>query len=188
MLFNTEGMTVPTGSGDKYLKVGINDNVSVVDVVAGASSKKGTPFIEVVFAKDGESETKAQFYMSDAAQQGSLEKLIHIFVDGLGVDRAAFDAISASATSLDDYAAKLKGLLPAGNKSRVKFTGEEYAKDGKVKVARKIGFVPFIEPMSVSPTKLKYDENNKYDLQRLPAPDPNAPQLEKKDGDNDLPF
>ena len=174
MNFSTSKIAVDTttGSGSKYMSVGINDSVALEIIEAGESSK-GTPFLEVFFSKGEDSTAKDKFYMSEKAQEKSQQKLIHLLVDGLGVDRARVDAAGEAATSLDDYAKKLSTLIPKGNLFRMKFSGEEYDSAGTTKVAKRITFIPFAERMDVLPTKLKYDQGNKYDYVALPKPDAN---------------
>ena len=187
MNFSTKSVTVDTttGSGSKYMSVGINDSVALEIIEAGESSK-GTPFLEVFFSKGEDSTAKDKFYMTENAQEKSQQKLIHLLVDGLGVDRARVDAAGEAATSLSDYAKKLSTLIPKGRLFRIKFNGEEYDSAGTTKVAKRIGFIPFCESMDVSPTKLKYDQGNKYDYKAMPKPD-GAFALASAD-DNALPF
>jgi len=189
MNFATASITVENKtSGSKYMAPGINEDCAIMEITSGASSVKGTPFIAVTFSKGDESSFDAPFYMSDAAQEKSQQKLIHILVDGLGVDRAAVDAAGAAAVSLDDYAAKLNKLVPRNNSVRLKIKGEQYSKtDGNIGTKKAIGFVPFVEPMATKPSKLRYDDTSKYDFERLPTPDGTMPGAAKKD-DNDLPF
>ena len=189
MNFATKNIAVDTttGSGSKYMSVGINDNVALEAIEAGESSK-GTPFIEVFFSKGEDSLAKDKFYMSEKAQEKSQQKLIHLLVDGLGVDRDKVDAAGEAATSLEDYAKKLNVLIPKGNLFRMKFSGEEYDSAGTTKVAKRITFIPFCEAMSVSPTKLKYDQKNKYDYVALPKPDGDLALAGGADDTSSLPF
>lgn len=195
MNFSTKKIEVTAAPTGKYLDLGINDNVTLFAITSGESSKKGTPFLEVEVGKDIEATLKSQFYMSDAAQERSQQRIIHLLVDGLGVDRNAVDAAGEAATSLPNYAARLNALIPKGNKFRIKLTGEEYYKDGDVKVAKRINSKFFAEPMSVSPSRLKFDKGNKYDYVVAPTPNDgsdlpsgDAPLPAAADGDNDLPF
>lgn len=171
MNFSTKSIAADTNAGgSKYMSVGINDNVKLEIIEAGESSK-GTPFLEVFFSKGEDSTAKDKFYMSENAQEKSLQKLIHLLVDGLGVDRASIDAVTDAATSMDNYAKKLSGLIPKNNAFRLKFCGEEYDSAGTIKVAKRINFIPFAESMAVSPSKLKYDQGNRYDYKAMPKPD-----------------
>lgn len=186
MNFSTKNVEAPVSAGSKYLSVGINDGVILQEITAGASSKKGTPFLEVVVAKGDDSSVKEQFYMSEAAQEKSQQKIIHLLVDGLGVDRAVIDAAGEAATSLDNYAARLNKLIPANKTFRIKFTGEQYDSAGTIKTAKRIGFIPFAEASSVSPSKLRYDANSSYDFKKLPVPD--ASMALAGDAGDSLPF
>lgn len=188
MNFSTKSIAADTttGSGSKYMSVGINDNVALEIIEAGESSK-GTPFLEVFFSKGDESTAKDKFYMSENAQEKSQQKLIHLLVDGLGVSRDAVDAAGEAATSLANYAKRLTDLIPKNQLFRMKFSGEEYDSAGTTKVAKRINFIPFAEAMSVSPSKLKYDQANKYDYKALPKPDASFAMAGAAD-DNLLPF
>jgi len=193
MKFATKGMEMPA-TGSKYLDLGINDNVSLFGIYSGASASKGTPFLEVEIGKSDDATNKFPFWMSDATQERSQQRIIHLLVDALGVSRESVDNAGEKATSLDDYARKLSSLIPKGNKFRVKLTGEEYYKDGEVKVKKTINSKFFAEPMSVSPSRLKFDKTNKYDYTVAPVPNDGttleAPQeaMPGTGDDDQLPF
>ena len=189
MNFSTKSIAVDTttGSGSKYMSVGINDSVALEIIEAGESSK-GTSFLEVFFSKGEDSTAKDKFYMSENAQEKSQQKVIHLLVDGLGVDRARVDAAGDAATSLADYAKKLSSLIPKGRLFRMKFSGEEYDSAGTTKVAKRISFIPFAESMDVAPTKLKYDQGNRYDYKAMPKPDASFALAGSVGGADELPF
>ena len=117
MNFSTKSIAVDTttGSGSKYMSVGINDSVAL-EIIAAGESSKGTPFLEVFFSKGEDSTAKDKFYMSENAQEKSQQKVIHLLVDGLGVDRARAqaEALAAQAAShlsaFDGRADRLRAL------------------------------------------------------------------------------
>jgi hypothetical protein len=73
-----------------------------------------------------------------------------------------------------------------GKAFRLKVKGVEYMnKEGKVRIKSDIGLPDFCENMvkvNAGESKLKFDETNKYDVERLPSENVAAPQK------NDLPF
>ena len=115
--------------------------------------------------------------MSEGAKPKSLEKLLHLGTKC--ISRDAMDSIQGD--SLADYGANLNTAL-AGKVARVKFVGEEIeGKEGKNNWTKaSIGLPTFAEAVkegaeysavSDEDTKLTYDENNKWDLKRLPVAD-----------------
>lgn len=189
-MFSTAQADAPTMStGSKYLDAGINENVTFKGFT-GHQPESGAPFLEATFGKvgmDEQSDTAIRIYMSPAAQGKSLQKVKHLLVDGMGADGTAVDAVVAD--TLETYATALNKFVKPTLAIRQKFTGEERQKSsGDGTTTRKgLGLPPFVEPMTVKDTKLKYDKGNKYDFTPMATPD--APTTGKqKDDTNDLPF
>lgn len=180
-------MFTTKGTSDKpvsnYVRPGINDNV-VIDAVTGSEDSAPTPFVEFAFRLDGAPEantTKQRIYLSEAALQKSLVKIKHIATKF--VDESVIDGITASTPS--EYANEIAKLVVGKNPIRMKFTGEQYKNaSGELKTKAGLGLPPFAELMSITPTKLKYDENSQWDFKKLPVADNEAVSA-----DNDpLPF
>ncbi len=187
MNFSTKSVTVEaTGTGSKYLAVGINEGVTLSDFSSG-EAKSGTPFLEVTISKGDDSSVKDKLYFSDKAQESSQKRAIELLT-AAGVERTAIDDAGEKATTLDDYAKKLTGLIPKGNSFRMKFAGEEYNASGTIKVAKRIPFQDFAEPTATSPSGLKYSE--KYDLKKMPVPNDGdvAVATNNTGDDSELPF
>ena len=118
----------------------------------------------------------SDLWLTDNAMEITNQTLAYM-ADQLGF-RDAMDAVGGS--TAEEYTANLSKLL-IGKVGRWKFAGEEIKKEGvddegkpfnnwfKTKLAR----YRFVEPTSVADadTKLKFDENNKYDMQRLEEAD-----------------
>ena len=157
--------------GQKFIYPGIYEAITIKGVTSG-SSKGGTPFVEVEMYTEegGEQNSKSfPFYMSDAAEKMSKQKLKHIATKVNTED--AFTNIDG--TSLEDYASKLNAIM-AGRQLRMKFVNEQYIKEdsGEIKDNAKIGLPDFAEatqpgahyaPVSKEDSKLVYDKSNRFD-------------------------
>lgn len=166
--FSTSGTSE---KGSVYLKPGISN--ATIGTIEGVTPEMGSPYIEIGFYKEGgeiENSTKVRFYMSDKGRSRSLEKIKHVATKV--VKAAEVDSIEAD--TLEDYGSKLQSLL-MGKSLRMKFVGEEYVNaSGAVKVKTTVGLPSFAEAITdgaeypvVTETKLKYNENNSYDMKRL---------------------
>jgi hypothetical protein len=183
MNFSTTTLVAePTTTGSKYLALGINEGVSLMEFTAGESAK-ATPFLEATVSKGDDSNFSDKMYFSEKAQPSSLLRCIELLT-AAGVDRAAIDTASSAAASMDDLASRFTKLIPARNSFRMKLNGEEDSK-GSGKIYKRIPFQDFAEPTATSPSKLVYDE--KYDIKRVPKPD-GAVLAGAPAGANDLPF
>lgn len=173
MSYTTSGTEEKEIKGGKYLKPGINN--TTIGTVEGITPEQGSPYIEIAFYKQGqdaENHTKVRFYMSEKGRAKSFEKIKHIATKV--VKEATVDAIKAE--SLEDYGQKLQNIL-MGNSLRMKFVGEEYVNaSNEVKVKTTVGLPSFAEAtqegaeypvITDADTKLKYNENNSYDMKRL---------------------
>jgi hypothetical protein len=182
MNFNTKGHEVKTGGyTSPYIKPGIQ--VAKIVEVSYHQSAGGTPGVK--FFLEGkpmeELEGKGQtnettYWLSPKAWEYTKDKLC-VMADVLGV-REALDSVDAS--SAEEYCAALNGIF-GGKAARWKFSGEEI--EGKMDeetgerksnwFKASIATYDFIEKASVSDeeTKLKFDENNKYDMKRLATAD-----------------
>jgi hypothetical protein len=176
MSFTTTGTQDNGNGGGKYLKPGINN--TTIGTIEGTTPEQGSPYIEVKFYKEGETienSTGVRFYMSEKGRARSLEKIKHIATKV--VKEAEVDSIQAE--TLEDYASKLQNLL-MGKSLRMKFVGEEYVNaSNQVKVKTTIGLPSFAEAIYeggeypiVEETKLKYNENNSYDMKKLEKASP----------------
>jgi len=108
--------------------------------------------------------------MSEKGKVRSFEKIKHIATKV--VKEADIDGIKAE--SLEEYGSKLQDLL-MGKSLRMKFVGEEYINaSGETKVKTTVGLPSFAEAIYeggeypvLDVTKLKYNENNSYDMKKL---------------------
>lgn len=181
-------MFTTKGTSDKpvsnYIRAGINDNV-VIDAVTGSEDSAPTPYIEFTFRLDGAPEantSKQRIYLSEAARTKGLTKIKHIATKF--VDESVIDSITASTPV--EYANAIAKLVVSKSPIRMKFCGDQYKNsEGEIKTKAVLGLPPFAELMSVSPTKLKYDENNQWDNKKLPVSDS---ELATTDNGSGLPF
>ena len=159
----------------KYVAPGIHV-VKIVEV-RGEEPDGFSPRLIFKFVDVDNKEVEANLYMSPAAQSKSMEKLVHIATKC--VTRDAIDTVGGD--SLVDWGKNVNQLL-AGHKLRMKFIGNEIAgKDGKGSWFKAdLGLPSFAEaveagaeypPLSEGESKLTFDENNKWDMKRLPVAD-----------------
>ena len=172
MSFTTTG-TEEKRVDTKYLKPGIN--LTTIGTVEGITPEAGSPYIEMGFYKmegDPEANTKVRFYMSEKGIAKSLEKIKHIATKV--VKASEIDSITAD--TVEDYGLSLNKLL-SGKSLRMKFIGEEYKNASQqIKVKTTVGLPAFAEAINegaeypiTTDTKLKFSENNPYDMKKLPV-------------------
>jgi hypothetical protein len=185
-MFGTQGQVVEEKQGgvSAFLAPGIHE-VKIVGVEY-IESRGGTPGIKLTFEgkPNGDnfnhpagpqfkgSTAENTYWLSEKAWKYTQEKLI-LIADKLGV-RTQLDA--ATGANAEEYT---KAITPVfmGLAGRFKFAGQEIegkiADDGTKKnnwFKAELAGYGFVEPLSVSAdqSKLKFDENNKYDMKRLP--------------------
>jgi hypothetical protein len=190
-MFGTKGTTVTEGNGESpraYFKPGIHI-ARIVDVefvtTTNGKDKAVITFEGKPHSGDFQHPKGPQYkgslattdlWLTSNAMEITNQTLAYMG-DQLGF-RDALDSVGGS--TAEEYTAGLKKVL-VGKVGRWKFAGEEVKNDKigddgeplsnwfKTKLAR----YRFVEPTSVSETdsKLKFDENNKYDMQRLDEAD-----------------
>lgn len=191
-MFGTEG--VVENGGSKFIKPGIND----VKIVSFEAVENTNPTLRInfehltnKFTENGNTVPQALsidlgFTEKSATYQN--RKIKHL-AKAL-VDEATVDATIGKVSSIQDYAAKLNALI-GGKPVRIKFSGKEVAgKEGKSNWFKaELGLPAFAESVAVplSNTTLKYDVNNKYDMQLL-APKTTMDTAVVGAGTADLPF
>lgn len=184
-MFGTEGHVVEE-RGERvsaFLTPGIHE--ARIASVEFMESRGGTPGIKFTFEgkpHGGDfahpagpqfkgSTAENTYWLSPKAWGYTKEKLI-VMADKLG-KRAELDA--AKGTDAKSYTEAIAPLF-IGLTARWKFAGQEIegkvGEDGTKKPnwfkAELAGF-GFVETISTSPSKLKFDEDNKYDMKRLPV-------------------
>jgi hypothetical protein len=159
--FGTKGTKV--SEGGKFLQPGIS--IVALTKVEGASPEGKSPYLDLIFkSKEGQT-GNVRLYMSEKAMEKSNEKLAHIATSIIGRD--GIDAISSE--TIEDYGNKLTAALKE-KAFRMKFTGKEtIGGNGNKYINIAIGLPVFAEKLDVNPTKLKYDPNNNYDLEKVQA-------------------
>lgn len=190
-MFGTKGTKVEEGNANlprPYFRPGIHvaKIVNVEYVETGTGTAKGLITFEGKPHGDGFKHPKNDKYKGSIATtdlwltENSSEitnQTLAYMADTLGF-RDALDAVAAD--DGEDFIKKLKPVL-LGKVGRWKFAGEEIKNTGtddegkplnnwfKTKLAR----YRFVEDAKIveSETKLKFDENNKYDMQRLEVTD-----------------
>ena len=96
-----------------------------------------------------------------------------IMADKLGLRE---DVDSIDITNAEEYVRALSPIFQ-NKAARWKFAGEEIlGKEGKQNWTKAgLAGYGFIETLTTNPSKLKFDENNKFDMKRLPAADSEIP-------------
>ena len=86
------------------------------------------------------------------------------------------DVDSIDITNAEEYVRALSPIFQ-NKAARWKFAGEEIlGKEGKQNWTKAgLAGYGFIETLTTNPSKLKFDENNKFDMKRLPAADSEIP-------------
>tara|TARA_R110002012_G_scaffold74735_1_gene189379 strand:+ start:4311 stop:4907 length:597 start_codon:yes stop_codon:yes gene_type:complete len=178
MSFNTKGHNVEeTNFVSNYLSAGIHEaKIQKIEYFEAAS---GTPGMKITHEGrpmedlGGAGQTaETTWWLSDNAWTYTKDRLV-IMADKLGV-RTGLDNINAESPA--EYSAALDSLFK--NKvGRWKFAGEEIAgKEGKQNWFKAgLAGYGFVESVDTTPSKLKFDETNKYDMKRLPVADSEVP-------------
>ena len=177
-MFGTQGHVVEEKTSvSAFLKPGIHE-VKIANIEY-LESRGGTPGVKLTFegapnpagfvhptGNYAGSTAETTYWLSPKAWNFTKDRLI-IMADKLGV-REALDAVNGS--SAEEY---VNGISPIfiGKSARFKFAGKEIeGKDDKPNwfKAELAGF-GFVEALSTSPSTLKFDETNEWDMRRLPA-------------------
>lgn len=155
----------------KFLEPGIHQaKIKSIEYVKSQGGTEGMKIIhegkpEVALNNEGKT-ADTTWWLSEAAWPSTKDKLT-IMADKFKV-RDQLDAINTdSAENYVEQAAKIF----TGKIARWKFVGEEIkGKEGKQNWFKaKLSGFGFMEILDVSPSKLKFDPNNKYDMVRLPV-------------------
>ena len=188
MSFNTKGHNVEeTNFVSNYLSAGIHE--AKIQKIEYFESASGTPGMKITHEGrpmedlGGAGQTaETTWWVSPKAWDNegdpapptwTTKAKVAAMAEKLGV-RSESDNIDAE--SPEQYAVALDSLFK--NKvGRWKFAGEEIAgKEGKQN-GFKAGLAGygFVESVDTTPSKLKFDETNKYDMKRLPVADSEVP-------------
>jgi hypothetical protein len=148
----------------KFIKPGVHE-VTIAEVTGDTPEGK-SPYVMFKFVDKEGKAADIRFYLSTGAVKRSLEKIVHLGTKL--VTREQIDATDADTAT--EYGANLNKLL-RGKKVRIKFSGEQVqGTNGKPNWFKAvIGLPAFAEEIEVSPSKLKFDENSKWDMKRLEA-------------------
>jgi hypothetical protein len=182
MNFNTSGHSVEEKEYvSAFMKPGIH--IARIQKIEYKKSNGGTEGINIVMegapldSLEGKGQTaETTYWLSTKAWPFTKDRLV-IMADKLGV-REAFDA-AGNTDSTEAYAGALNGVF-AGKSARWKFAGKEIegkvGEDGQKKnnwFKSELAAFNFCEPLSVleADSKLKFDETNKYDMNRLAPAD-----------------
>jgi hypothetical protein len=141
-MFSTKNVTE---GGSNYLTVGVNDDVTIIGLVAVEEAGK-SPFVELQLAPTDNKEAvnKFRMYASEKALPYTLTNIKHIATKC--VKLAQIDAVEG--TSLSDYTAKVNALL-ANRRFRLLLNGAEYMRqDGTVGVRTELPMGNFAEALS----------------------------------------
>ena len=174
MSFKTKGHTVEeTSFVSNFLSPGIHEaKIQKIEFFEAAS---GTPGMKITHEGrpmedlGGAGQTaETTWWLSDNAWTYTKDRLV-IMADKLGV-RTELDAIEGEEAAT--YCRALDGIFK-NKTARWKFAGEEIAgKEGKQNWFKAgLSGYGFVEPLDTTPTKLKFDDTNKYDMKRLPVAD-----------------
>ena len=182
MSFTTAGHTVEENSMvSNYLSPGIHEaKIQKIEYFEAAS---GTPGMKITHEGRPSEEggvgqvAETTWWLSDKAWTYTKDRLV-IMADKLGV-RDGLDNITAK--NAEEYVKTLSPIF-TGKAARWKFAGEEIlgkvGEDGTKKsnwTKAGLSGYGFVEALDTNPSKLKFDENNKYDMKRLPVADSEIP-------------
>lgn len=141
-MFGTQGISESAG---------LREGIQVVTIArwSAGENANGKPFLAVYLYPKGGDPEKArafQFYLTtDKAVSATMKKVLHIC--SKVVKRSVLD--EATASTAEQYANNLTALT-AGKSLRIVFDGEEYYKDGQLRVAAKLNrlrdFAEAVEP------------------------------------------
>ena len=176
MSFNTKGHTVEeTNFVSNYLSPGIHEaKIQKIEFFEAAS---GTPGIKITHEGRPMEDlggagqvAETTWWLSENAWKYTKDRLV-IMADKLGV-RDAFDNAGGESNSPEEYTKSLD-IVFKNKTARWKFAGEEIAgKEGKQNWFKSgLAGYGFLETIDTSPSKLKFDETNKYDMKKLPVAD-----------------
>tara|TARA_Y100000310_G_scaffold344058_1_gene454854 strand:+ start:11 stop:643 length:633 start_codon:yes stop_codon:yes gene_type:complete len=190
MNFNTKGHTVEeTTFVSNFLSPGIHEaKIQKIEYFEAAS---GTPGIKITHEgkpseEGGVGQTaETTWWVSPKAWDNNWKEgdappppwttiaKVATMAEKLGV-RNELDAIDAKDPK--EYADAL-GVLFRNKVGRWKFSGEEIlGKEGKQNWTKAgLATYSFVETLDTNPSKLKFDENNKFDMVRLPVADSEIP-------------
>lgn len=174
MSFKTKGHTVEeTSFVSNFLSPGIHEaKIQKIEFFEAAS---GTPGMKITHEGRPMEDlggagqvAETTWWLSDNAWNYTIDRLV-IMADKLGV-RSALDAVDEE--SPEQYAKALDGIFK-NKAARWKFAGEEIAgKEGKQNWFKaSLAGYGFVEALSTEPSKLSFDESNKYDMKKLPVAD-----------------
>jgi hypothetical protein len=174
MSFKTKGHTVEeTNFVSNYLSSGIHE--AKIQKIEFFEASSGTPGMKITHEGRPMEDlggagqvAETTWWLSDNAWTYTKDRLV-IMADKLGV-RTELDAIEGEEAAA--YCSALDGIFK-GKVARWKFAGEEIAgKEGKQNWFKAgLSGYGFVESLDTSPSKLKFDETNKYDMKRLPVAD-----------------
>ena len=174
MSFNTKGHNVEeTSFVSTYLSPGVHEaKVQKIEYFEAAS---GTPGMKITHEGRPMEDlggagqvAETTWWLSDNAWKFTRDRLV-IMADKLGV-RSELDSIDVE--NAEEYARALDTIFK--NKvGRWKFAGEEIlGKEGKQNWFKAgLAAFGFVESVDTTPSKLKFDETNKYDMKKLPVAD-----------------
>lgn len=191
-MLSTDGVKGGSPQYPGRLDPGVHD-VKIASVVAGVSTVKKTPYVEITFT-DGVGQHRETFYFAQGQSTTiSLEKIKHLGTKIL--DENAMNAIKAP--DVQGYADALAAVL-VGKNVRIKLSGKEQwnTKTNKSFVERFFNLYPWAESADVprAESKLKYDQNKLSDYKPLPkledasADGLGMPAPTNTSIDTDLPF
>lgn len=186
-MFGTAGIAETT--------LGIKEGINVVTIArweAGENANQKAFISVFLYPKGGDPEKAREFRFFISTEKGmqiSMKKIVHICTKM--VKREALDAVQAPNAAA--YAAALTQLT-AGKDVRIVFDGEEYYKDGKLRIAAKLDRLgDFAEAVisgaeypavSSENTRLVFDPTKHIKKTPNPDVDGGTPPLP----DSDLPF
>ena len=184
-------------TGSKYIKPGIQE-LKINDLEIELA-KTGTPRIKFIvetrpvtdkgFVPDetatagGKVGTIRSSYLKNDDQKVEFSKNMVFIARHLGEkEETTLDGLFAD--TLEEYIEKIKPIL-TGKFVHFKVCGEEYQKDdGKIGMTMRFARFGFV---NADETKLKFDENNQYDIKRLEIPDEDVP-TDTTDSGSELKF
>lgn len=179
MSFTTAGHTVEESSMvSNYLSPGVHE--ARVQKIEYFEASSGTPGMKITHEGRPMEDlggagqvAETTWWLSENAWKFTKDRLV-IMADKLGV-RSELDKVEA--TDAEGYVKAVAPLFK-GKAARWKFAGEEIegklADDGTKKsnwFKAGLSAFGFVESLDTTPSKLKFDENNKYDMKRLPVAD-----------------
>jgi len=183
--FKTSGVEVSENTFESpYISYGINEvRISSVDYLESAQNTPGIRFnfetLEVYPQLDNSPKTTNHVYYlkTEINNKIFIERVI-LMANALGI-RQELDSLGEENLSMKDYVSGLNDIF-AGKEARIKFKGKEVAgKEGKnnwfkAELSMDKRFIESID-VPLEQSKLTFDENNKYDVDKLEKLDTNSP-------------